>query len=328
MYVSPQGASDERAFKLLPRQGSEDASHLLTYPQLPQHAAPADSSTLYFANERFDWIVWLKPTHALTRQEVQTQFDAPWQQSHGAPQLFGRSTRDSRWTYLIAADADSVFSEIAISWKLYDERTATPRAFGEPELRAFQQDVESRASSLPARVSKVNFSPARAAALSQELAHFVSANNVETLIVLKAAAPFKGLAIWDSMMSLGLHWGDMDLFHWENPDSDAGGGDHLFSVSTSTEPGYFLPEHLAKGEVRTEDLIFSFSIPRTAGAKQVLLNMHKAASYCQQKLGGKLVNADGSPFDLKAEMQKCTLVEQNLHRKQLQPGYGDALYLF
>ena len=146
--------------------------------------------------------------------------------------------------------------------------------------------------------------------------------------MLKADKSFEGTEIWDKMRSLGLHWGDMDLFHWENPNSDAGGDDHLFSVATSTEPGYFLPEHLAKGEVKTTDLIFSFSIPRSSDPQRVLENMHRAASYCQQKLGGQLLDENGQPFELATELKKCQWVTQNLAGKKLRPGYGDALYLF
>ena len=146
--------------------------------------------------------------------------------------------------------------------------------------------------------------------------------------MLKADTVFKGREIWDKMRSLGLHWGDMDLFHWENPSSGAGGDDHLFSVSTSTEPGYFLPENIAKGAVKTTDLVFSFSIPRSADPQQVLKNMYQAARYCQQKLGGQLVDAQGRPFRLAPELIKCQKIEQNLAQQKLRPGQGDALYLF
>jgi cell division protein ZipA len=327
LYVSPSGASDERAYGLLPEKGSEDASHLLHYPPARAQPAASDSAQEYFANPRYDWIIQVQPTRALLRREVLAQFGPQWLKQHGDPQLYGRATSNGRWTYLVAADGDSVFSEIALAWKLFDERAPTPRPFGAAELTTFQQAVAQQAPALAGRIGRVNYSPAQAAAASQQLADFVVANDLEASIVLKADTVFEGRAIWDKMRSLGLHWGDMDLFHWENPTTDAG-GDHLFSVFTSTEPGYFLPEHIAKGEIRTTDLIFSFSIPRSTAPQQVLENMHQAAKYCQQKLGGQLVGADGEPFNLPAELAKCQKVTQNLARQKLRPGYDATLYLF
>ncbi|RZL01468.1 MAG: hypothetical protein EOO62_23305, partial [Hymenobacter sp.] len=275
MYVSPSGQSDERAYKLLPEKGSEDASHLLH--ALPASAQPvaSDSARGYFANPRYDWIVQVQPTRPMRRQEVLAQFGAQWQTHYGHPTLYGRSTRSGQWTYLAAADADSIYSELALGWKLYNERVEAPRPFTAAEFSTYQQAVAQQAARLPGRITGVNYLPAQAAAASQQLAGFVAANNLGALIVLKADKPFEGTEIWDKMRSLGLHWGDMDLFHWENPNSDAGGDDHLFSVATSTEPGYFLPEHLAKGEVKTTDLIFSFSIPRSSDPQRVLENMHR-----------------------------------------------------
>ena len=51
------------------------------------------------------------------------------------------------------------------------------------------------------------------------------------------ADPFAGEQVWDVMYSLGLRWGDMDIFHWENHTEE--GDDYFFSVWTTTEPGYF-----------------------------------------------------------------------------------------
>jgi cell division protein ZipA len=327
MYLSPAGQSDERAYKLLPRNGSEDVHALLQLPPMVARAEVADSAATYFAHERFDWIIQLKPDHALATQQVAQQLDTTWMKQHGHPHLYGRATRTGRWTFLTASDEDSIFSEVAFGWKLFDGRSPAPRPLTAPELRAFEQGVRAKAPALAGRITRVSLAPAQAAARAQALATFVTANDQEAVLVLQADSPFQGLAIWDAMRSLGLHWGDMDLFHWENL-PDGPGDDHLFSVATSTEPGYFLPEHIAKGEVQTTDLVFSFSIPRTANPQQVLANMHRAASYCQRKLGGKLLTANHQPFDLAAETQKCRLVEQNLRARQLQPGQNDALYLF
>jgi len=328
LYIEPSSKGDERAYQLLPEKGSEDASYLLRYPPTSAPPAAADSAKEYFANPRYDWIIKVQPAHPLRRHEVLARFGPPWRQQHEDPQLYGRSAATGLWTYLVAAESDSVFSEIALAWKLFNERLPTPRPFGSSELISLQEAVAQQAPALPGRISSVNYSPVQAAAMSQQLARFVTANNLDALLVLKADTLFEGRDIWDKMRSLGLHWGDMDLFHWENPDTDAGDDDHLFSVFTSTEPGYFLPEHIARGEVKTTDLVFSFSIPRSSDPQQVLQNMYRAASYCQQKLGGHLVDAHGRPFRLATELQKCQTITQNLARRKLRPGHDDTLYLF
>jgi cell division protein ZipA len=328
LYASPSSASDERAYALLPEKGSEDVSQLLHYPPTGSQPVTTNSVKEYFANSQYDWIIQVRPTHSLHRHQVLAQFGPQWLEQHEHPQLYGRATSNGLWTYLAGTDSDSVFSEIAVAWKLFDKRTPTPRPFRADELTAFQQAVTQQAPALSGRISGINYSPAQAAKASQQLADFVTTNDLEATIVLKADTLFEGRAIWDKMRSLGLHWGDMDLFHWENPDTDAGGGDHLFSVFTSTEPGYFLPEHIAKGEIKTTDLIFSFSIPRSHAPQQVLKNMYQAARYCQQKLGGQLLGTDGQPFNLNSELEKCQKVTQNLAQKKLRPGYDDTLYLF
>ncbi|RZK33000.1 MAG: hypothetical protein EOO57_14150, partial [Hymenobacter sp.] len=298
LYVSPASQSDERAAKLLPMHGSEDVRHLLTYTPRAQPAEALDSAKQYFANEQFDWILRLQPAHLVTRQQLITCFDRQWQEQHGEPQLYGRSARDGRWTYAVAGGADTVFSALALGWKLYNSRTESPRPFALAELDGFRQATVARATQLPARLTQLNYQPAQAAARSQQLGQFVVANDQQAFIRLKAATDFKGRAIWNAMLSLGLHWGDMDLFHWDNPATDAGGGDYLFDVYTTTEPGYFLPERIAANEVSTADLVFAFSIPRSAAPAQVLASMYRAAGYCQQKLGGQLVDAAGQPFNL------------------------------
>jgi hypothetical protein len=66
---------------------------------------------------------------------------------------------------------------------------------------------------------------------------------------------FDGVELWDALASLGLTRGDMDMFHWDNPHHDCG-DDHLFSVGTSTAPGYLFPEEAAAGRLRVALMLF------------------------------------------------------------------------
>jgi len=100
---------------------------------------------------------------------------------------------------------------------------------------------------------------------ARELARSKSALNQSATLVLRAPAGnrFEGKRMWDVMLCLGLQWGDMDLFHWINRSGQ--GDDAFFSVSTSTSPGYFLPEAIAADQVRLA-IWFLNSHPAHAGA--------------------------------------------------------------
>ena len=170
-------------------------------------------------------------------------------------------------------------------------------------------------------------SPDEAAKRSSHLLELVGSCDACADVVLAAntKAGFEGKAIWDVMLSLGLGWGDMDLFHWENPGIP--GDDHLFSVWTSTPPGYFFPESIAQGKVRTTDLIFGFSVPRTWQPDTVLDSMLQAVQYAKRRLGGIVLDSNGSEFServLKAEIQKTVMTMTDAG---FPPGSYEALYL-
>ena len=96
-----------------------------------------------------------------------------------------------------------------------------------------------------------------------ELQQLKLATDDQVVLVLRAPTgkQFDGKLIWDVMKCLKLRWGDMDCFHWRNPSSF--GDDYLFSVETSTSPGYFLPEEISADRVHVDDLVFVYSVPRS-----------------------------------------------------------------
>jgi cell division protein ZipA len=148
------------------------------------------------------------------------------------------------------------------------------------------------------------------------------------VIVLNAPPnfPFDGRKIWDVMMSLGLEWGDMDIFHWTNPSGS--GDDSFFSVWTSTPPGYFLPEQIAADRVKTADLVFGFSIPRCAASQSVFSSMAKAADYAKQRLGGELLDRDRHSLDVAGQQKEISAIEERLKVAGFQPGLQSTLLIF
>jgi len=147
------------------------------------------------------------------------------------------------------------------------------------------------------------------------------------IIVLKSDTPLNGMKVWDVLQSVGLRWGDGDLFHWENPSRDYG-DDQLFSVWTTTDPGYFLPESIKAGEMNPDNLIFGFSIPRDADPENVFEAMVKAIKYCQKRLGGKILDQNGQPFDEASERKAVLSIIKKMNDKGIKPGSDKALMMY
>lgn len=104
-------------------------------------------------------------------------------------------------------------------------------------------------------------------------------------LVADQGQSYRGADIWDVMLSLGMEWGDMDIFHAHH--HGPGGYDELFSVHTGTEPGFFWLSTLA--EDRFADLVFSMDGVRTVQPQTVFEAMWKSAEYARTRLGGTLV---------------------------------------
>ena len=152
--------------------------------------------------------------------------------------------------------------------------------------------------------------------------------NREISVVLTApeGRSYEGREIWDVMLCLGLHWGDMDIFHWDNQ-SDAG-DDFLFSVWTSTSPGYFFPEQVAAGRVHVRDFVFGFSLPRSGDPHSVFTSMMQAVKYAQKRLGGKITDGDGLPVDEQATLRQIDAMVEQMKKAGFAPGEGSTLRVF
>ena len=106
------------------------------------------------------------------------------------------------------------------------------------------------------------------------------------------------------------------------------GDDSFFSVWTTTEPGYFLPELVAAGQVRAEDLVFGFSVPRSVAPAHVYRQMLAAAKYAQERLGGVLLSDDGELLDEANALAEIEDTVAILLDAGIDPGSEVALRLF
>jgi len=151
--------------------------------------------------------------------------------------------------------------------------------------------------------------------------------NQGALVILKCDTPLKGELVWDVLQSVGLKWGDGDLFHWENHNHDYG-DDQFFSVWTTTNPGYFLPESIKNGQMNPGDLLFGFSVPRNADPQNVFSVMIEAVKYCRKRLGGKILNKNLQPFNEDSAKKDLALLIVKMKNKGIVPGSDKALMMY
>lgn len=328
LFEATASESQARAEAVLPSEGSEDASHLLPTFTNEELSRPAfDEDRDYLPNSKVDWVVHVDfPSKVVLRKAgIGKVFTVDWLNKNDRPTIFGFSPETNRWTYVYAADVPNAFSGLQIAWKLrsLDNDEPIPKA----QFERYKVTVEKAASTLKAAGVRLDLPPVEAEKRSAVLLELAASCDQGIDVVLQAAEghAFEGKTIWDVMLCLGLRWGDMDLFHCENP--GILGDDHLFSVWTSTPPGYFFPEEIAAGRLQTADIIFGFSIARTFKPEAMFDSMMKAVRYAQKRLGGTLMNLDGSRFSEDAARSEIRNVVTRLTSAGFEPGTDDTLYL-
>lgn len=330
LEISTASQSNERANKVLSLEGKEDVSNLLKIKKPNAKKREKETEIKYFANQKYDWIITIEANENdnFERTEIDNLFNNEWRKSVNYPTIYCIPKNSNNWTYFLAGDNnENQFKKIALSWKLYDVIEEPPLVFSNELLQKINKKVNTQIEKIKFKTIEYNYTESEASNKSNSLSKLIQENNQWSIIVLKADKKFNGKEIWDVMMSIGLKWGDMDLFHWNNPNIDIG-DDYFLSVWTSTEPGYFFPEEIAKGKVKTEDLIFGFSIPRSLSANEVFEVMLKTSEYAQNRLGGTFVDMNGNTFDKEKERERINKVIGNLEKENIKTGIGDAMYLF
>lgn len=331
MMLMPSSASAARAERIgLPASGSEDVSRLLAAPRVQTRNRDIVEEQDYRPNDAIDWVVDVefKDDLVVSADAISKLFGDAWIKSHGQPQLYGWFPEEGHWTYLVSSDAPKSFSKLAFGWSLHDPLSEETVPVDASDLERFHSSVKGLAEHLGVPRVRINRSARDAARLSREIADLVSVCNREVTVVLAAPGGklYDGRDIWDVMLCLGLRWGDMDLFHWQNG-SDVG-DDYYFSVWTSTPPGYFLPERIAAKHVQVSDLVFGFSIPRSPAPVMVFDSMLEAVEYAQRRLGGELHDAQGQRLDAERVRREIRAVVDTMNAGGFKPGDDCALRVF
>ncbi|PKM42483.1 MAG: hypothetical protein CVV05_18080 [Gammaproteobacteria bacterium HGW-Gammaproteobacteria-1] len=125
----------------------------------------------------------------------------------------------------------------------------------------------------------------------------------EQLLVLSVIAQegevFTGPTLSDLFEQLGLHYGDMRIFHRMDADS----GEGVFSVVSIIEPGYFELENLP--ELRTPGLALFMRLPGPVAGTAAFEDMYATAQSLAAALEGRLGDQQRRPLsaDVLAHMR-------------------------
>jgi len=319
--------SRARGDAVLPHGPSEDARHVLG--SLDVHRETGyDPDGDFVANETVSWIVHVTfpGDPALPTAAVMERVERELKKHYTGLTIQGFDPAQKRWTYVIPSEPAAV-TRLQLSWRYV--------SIEDDEPLATTGDFRDRLRGVTAAVSPLGdasvTAPVKPEDAVKRATHLRGLHErLDRAAGLRLAAPdgqrFDGRKVWDVLASLGLEWGDMDYFHWKN--RGGVGDDAFFSVSTSTSPGYFLPEDVIAGRVQVEDLVFHFSIPRTHAPVAVFDALARAAAYAQKRLGGTLHDESGEIAKLEPARAEVDRVARELAAAGFAPGSEAALQLF
>lgn len=290
-----------------PPPGDDEARRLPDLP-LPNPSPPADSGPQ-------------PATHFVVEIDAEAPFDS--ERLRGALEGAALWGLDAGTWRPLAACAPAPRQRIRLAWSL----GATPGGRLDEWTAALQSRLQAaadRAQALGARATPAE-APEAAARRTLRLLHWRQrfARSVE-LRLMATGRPFAAAPIWRTAYSLGMRWGDLDLFHWP------GDGPARFHLRSAAEPGYFLPERAAEGE-RVAGLVFFFELPACPAPADVFDRMALALACFRERLGGHPVAADGRELDAEAlETERAALeaITAELERLGIAPGSPAARALF
>ena len=318
----PERLAAAHAGAMLPSEGSEDVREMMVHPALrvpdPGSAAGPD--------ETVDWAITATLSAPVTRAAFDEVFSAELLAELGGATIYVATAGDA-WTPL--DDDDDEIGAVAVAFPFVDEPDD-----GDPATTWTAEDyvalgdvVQDALVELGADEVEETYLPQDAAEHEAALRWFKQTCGAPVAVYLVApdGRPYDGRAVWDVMMSLGLRWGNGDRF--EHVVGDGRDQRQIFTVGTSTAPGYFLPETIARGTAY-EDLIFVFHPARVREPAVVLEVMRRAVGYAKHRLGGRDLRDDHEPFPWDACVQSLRGFVAALTKVGLAPGTRAARRLF
>jgi cell division protein ZipA len=303
---------------------SEDAGYLLVAP--PRIGEPEVSSD--GPQESIQWVLDVTAGSASTKLDPSAAcgaFDTlKWSRYPNASAfVYCQSAGSGVWARADAADGPCTKVAVALDLDALHEDDYRPELF-----TRFLEEARLSAKKLGVVEVRPRISAVEAAArarLVSQLAHDLndfdsSYGTAHLLVAAPEGTKFDGRAVWDVMVSLGLEWGDMDEFHWL---PEGHGEEPLFSVASTVDRGFFLPERIAEGNERFGNVIFDFNIWKSPDADAVFDSMYRAAQYAGRRLGGELYVHE-RPVDVAAIHRHIAEVNRRLKAAGITPGSAAA----
>jgi len=154
-----------------------------------------------------------------------------------------------------------------------------------PEEKA----IGSEAPTLPSHAGTIE----RRLRIAQHLRHrsgiAESARSPQRIVSLYLTAPagysYEGTALTEALEAVGMHHGDMGIFHHYGV-AGMSGGASLFSLANMVEPGSFEMNHMDR--ITTPGLVFFMQMPTAFEAPVVFELMLHTAQRLSELLGGEL----------------------------------------
>jgi hypothetical protein len=146
------------------------------------------------------------------------------------------------------------------------------------------------------------------------------------MCLVPTSRPYPAQSVWRAAYSLGMTWGNLDLFHWHDPAQHT----PLFTLSALGDEGYFLPERVLEGG-SIPGLSLSFDLPTCPVPLAVYDHLAIALLYLRDKLGGKAQTATGQELDgegLEESRGGLEFLVREMETAGIAPGSPDAARLF
>lgn len=305
----------------LPNKGTEDVSFLLNVSNEDTPIKQVGNLIVREPNEDFYWLVDVEFNDFTMSDEDIIRLLSGYI-------VYGHAKDLNVWVSVGRKEGPCIYDKISICIDVYDNVDNEVCVTYE-ELENYIGKIEKKFKT----IGDVKIIPRGSIEMAinkgNKLSEFFQEEEMfEHNIVLKLVSDegrlYEGKDIWDVMLCLGIEWGDMDIFHAENKSQF--GDDYLFSISTTTDPGFFWLHTIA--EDTFDDLVFVMDIARTSNTLESFNAMWRVAEYIKKRLGGSLLD------EMDMETSKDNYIEVindticRFKKWGFKPGEDVALFLF
>jgi len=281
----------------------------------------------YTPDTKYEWVIHLKKVNGtFGEQDLDNLFDLEWRRNFSSS-IYGSETEGKSWTYIQYGDSKVSYSEIQIAVDLLKAFNVEKPDYDEKHLGWYIDELKLRIKNYPDKIEIFKTgSIEEAIETGKDLVELSKEFNHDACIILRSYDFYDGLFAWEVLTSVGLEWGDGDLFHWEN-ENDYGSERH-FTVGTTTSPGYFLPQYINEGKMNPKDLVFTFSILPSADPKNVYEAMVSTVKFCQKVMGGILLDGNLKSFNEESQRSFIQDLTDRMKSKGIIPGEWEANRLY